>query len=300
MIKIRPIENTWLDLRSTQQGKWDTYTWIEKFETTLKQVAKNLDLDTTIGYCDAAYATDDLINYTENSPIPYLFKMSPNRYFIDNYSPVLWKESDIDSTIRTKYANPNKYKLGELQYEFTGDYILFALQANNFRAGSISQELLLKIIHWAETSQTYVLFKLHPFTGENNRVIAFWNRLTDMKVINKYAILVDSSYNTDSLIDGSRAVWTYSSGVSLQGALRGKPVAVFNANMDYTAVARLVTSPEEANLITAKPEDEVNRFLTWYYNKLVIDVSSEQLAQSLQNRIVDCVSKDYDVERIFR
>lgn len=300
MINIRPINNVWLDLRSTQPGKWDTYSWIEKFETTLNQLAKNLDLTTTIGYCDAAYATDDLINYTENSPIPYLFKVSPNRYYIDNYSPALWKYSDIDSTIRNNYVNPNKYKAGELEYVFEHNYVLFALQANNFRSGAISQQLLLKIIHWAETSKTYVLFKLHPFTGENNRVIEFWNRLVELQVIKQYAVLVDSTYNTDSLIDGSRAVWTYSSGVALQGILKSKPVAVFNGSMDYAGAARVVTSPEEANLITAKSDDEVNRFLTWYYNKLVIDVSSDTFVQALQTRIESCIINDYDIERIFR
>ena len=299
MINVYPIKESWLLARDKQPRKNSTYTWISKFENALLSVAKNLNHSTSIGYCDSAIYTNYKINYTENSPVPFYFKMSPGRYYIDTFQPALWHNTDIDSSIYNKYINSNKYQTASNIYKFNNSYILFALQSANFREKALSQRLLIHLIYWAESTKNYILFKLHPFTGTGNKLLLLWNRLVELKLVKKYAVLVSEHYNIDNLIENARAVWTYSSGVALQALVKNKPVAVFSRVTDYIDICSFVTTPEQASNIIEPDKESVSRFLTWYYNKLIIDVNSLTLETAIEQRIDSCVRHNYDLVRIF-
>jgi hypothetical protein len=298
MIKLQPIGAMWKEMRVTQPEKFSVYDLIERFEDTLKLVTQDIDYETSIGYYDRVMDNaSSFIEYTENTPIPHLFRMSPKRYFLNTYQPKLWQNHDVNSTIRSQFASANKYAPRTEVYEFNQPYIMFALQSINFRQYYMPTRLFIELIHWAETNQRYVLFKAHPFTTPDNKIFAYWKMLQKNGVITKYAVLVDAKFNTDTLIDNAEMVWTYSSGVGLQAVLQGKPVASFTDQTDYADMYTICKSPAEAAL--AKVNPDVDRFLSWYYEKLIIDVSRDDLADQITNRIQKCVELDYDVERIF-
>lgn len=299
MISINTIGDHWKTIRDQQQEKFSGYRWIERFESELQNASNDLDVSTSIGYYTNYARNMYKIEYTENTPVPYLFKMSPNRYFLNIFNPKLWYKHDIDSNIRSKFADANKYALRDSVYQFDNPYILFALQSVNFTSTTMSKRLFIELVHWAETNKKYVLFKLHPFTTPDNNILLYWNMLKEAGVIKKYAILVDSKYNTDELIANSNAVWTYSSGVGLNAVVQNKIVVSFTDQLDYADLYTICQSPNEAILAENKPKVDVDRFLSWYYNKLIIDVSRDDLYEQICNRIQSCVVNNYDIERIF-
>jgi hypothetical protein len=299
MISINTIGNSWKTIRNHQQEKFNNYKWIEKFESELKNITNNIDISTTIGYYTNSTYNSYLIEYCENTPITYFFKMSPNRYFLDKFNHKLWHRHDVDTSITSKFFNANKYTLRDEVYQLDKPYILFALQSVNFTSYSMSKKLFIELVHWAEINKKYVLFKLHPFTTSDNKILLYWNMLKEAGVIKKYAILVDSKYNTDKLISNSDAVWTYSSGVGLNAVIQDKIVVAFTDQLDYTDLYTICKNPNEAILATNKSKLDMDRFLSWYYNKLIIDVSREDLNTQISNRIQICVENNYDIERIF-
>lgn len=299
MISINTIGDRWKILRNNQQEKFNGYRWIKRFESELQDVSNNLDASTTIGYYTNSVYNTCQIEYTENTPVPYLFKMSPSRYFLDTFNPKLWYRHDVDSNIRSKFADANKYALRDEVYQFDKPYILFALQSVNFTSTTMTKRLFIELVHWAEANKKYVLFKLHPFTTADNKILLYWDMLKEAGVIKKYAVLVDSTYNTDELISNSDAVWTYSSGVGLNAVVKDKIVVAFTDQLDYADLYTICQNPNEAILAKNKPKIDIDRFLSWYYNKLIIDVSREDLNDQIYNRIQSCVANDYDIKRIF-
>ena len=298
MISVNPVGSTWKDARKSQPEKFSVYEFIKMFEDELISVTSDMKYDTSIAYYDRVMSNRPaLIQYTENSPIPYFFKMSPNQYFLESYTPRLWTRYDTNSSIRDKFKHANKYIPRNQTFGFDKHYILFALQSINFRQNYMPTRLLLELIHWAETNKRYVLFKLHPFTQPDNQLLTYWKMLQDNGVIKKYAILVDHEFNIDELIDNAEMVWTYSSGVSLQAALKEKPVVVFTDAIDYAEICTICKSPAEA--VMAKVNRDVDRFLSWYYEKLIIDVNRFDLRDQITSRIIKCVESNYDTESIF-
>jgi hypothetical protein len=299
MISINTIGDRWKTLRDHQQEKFNGYKWIERFESELQSVSNDLRVSTTIGYYTNSAYNNYLIEYTENTPIPYFFKMSPNRYFLDKFNPKLWNRHDVDTNIISKFVNANKYALRNKVYQFDKPYILFALQSVNFTSHSMSKKLFIELVHWAETNKKYILFKLHPFTTSDSKILLYWDMLKEAGVISKYAVLVDSEYNTDELISNAEAVWTYSSGVGLNAVVQDKIVVAFTHQVDYADLYTICQNPNEAILAKHKSKFHIDRFLSWYYNKLIIDVSREDLNKQISDRIQSCVENSYDLERIF-
>lgn len=303
MIKVNPVGENWRSVHADadQKEKFSIYDWIKKFETELRVVSQSLDIDTVIDYYNhyPVKRSDyqSIIEYEENTPIPYLFKLSPGRYFLNRFNPKLWHRHDIDSTIKSKFINANKYALRSELYQFSDPYILFSLQSTNFGSRSMSKKLLIELVYWAETNKRYILFKLHPFTNSNSKLLLYWKMLEAAGVISKYAILVDSKFNTDNLVQNADAVWTYSSGVGLNAVLQGKPVVAFTDQQDYADLYTICQTPSE--VVHATATLDTDRFLSWYYNKLIIDVSRDDLNNQIIDRIKSCVDNNYDIERIF-
>ncbi len=299
-MKTRLIGSYWKDIRINQPEKTSVFTWVDKFESELTKVSQDVPDKLLVGYYDKFMGYEQAqIEYTENTPIPYYFKLSPHRYYIENFTPKLWMNTDVDSTIRDKFIDANKYVPKKDIFQFTESFILFTLQSVNFRRDSLSQRTLLELVHWAESNKRYILFKLHPFTSEDNPTLIFWDKLVQASVVKKYAVLVGTDYNTDDLIQRADMVWTHSSGTSLSAVLAGKPVAAFSDKTDYAELYTTCQSPEEAANVQAKPQQEIDRFLSWYYHKLIIDVSRTDLYDQIHNRILKCIDTDYDLSKIF-
>ena len=298
MLNLQLIGENWKISRESQPEKLVNYKWIESFESTLSNVDSPEDL-TVRYYTQSSEFSKRSIAYTEGTPVVQFFKMSPGVFFIENFDNTLWKNQDIDSNIRDKFSSVTKYIQPDKTYQFDKPYILFALQSINFTDTTLSKRLLIELIYWAETNKRYVLFKLHPFTKPDDKIVKYWQMIQSAGIIKEYAVLVDASYDTTDLIKRADEVWTYSSGVSLEAVLHNKPTMCFAPNTEFAAIVNVSSSPLALSYANAVTEEDVNRFLSWYYHKLIIDVSREDLQAQIEKRINDCVTYDFDPIKVF-
>ena len=247
--------------------------------------------------------SSSILEYSESSPFARLFKVSPNGYYLYNYENIdLWKKAQVDTDILSKYLyHTNKYKQPATLYEPNiSDYILFTLQANaTFAKHSFNIRGLFDIVKWANNNKQHILFKLHPFTPENSHIHNTWRILQEHGYITQYTVLIGKEYNLDSLIDGSKAVWTFSSGSGFQAILKGKPVAHFFKDTDYQPIATFATSPEEASSSKVCDTDKLYQYLSWYYHKLTIDVTADNFIDRLDRRFHDVYKKGKTLDQIF-
>jgi hypothetical protein len=293
----------WKNLRINQKEKWKNSHWFEVFNKKLLSFSD--DFNGVVSYYDGSSITKKpstkLIEYSENTPIFYHFKLSPNGYFLYNYKPdPLWQAHDIDTNILSFYnKQTNKYKQPDNKFNFQYPYILFALQSLPARTDI---KKLIEVILWAEKNKTYLLFKKHPFSKPNDVFDKLFTAMRSKKLITKYAILVSYDFNIDYLISACEGLWTFSSGTGFQALLKNKPVSVFKVQSfcaDYYPIARLCSSPEEAYNNKSISEDTVKRFFSWYYNKLVIDLSTKDCEEKIYNRLHDVYIKRKSIEEIF-
>jgi hypothetical protein len=307
MIEAKFIsENEWRAARANQPSKWVHSHWIAKFNQVAEQHLH--EFDGRLEYykfnkLEANRAGRGVLEYTENTPIVNLFKVSPYGYYLNNYDVNdIWRYWDLDSNIINVYQNmqTNKYQQGDQKYD-ASNYILFPLQANRtFARHSFDLKILLKCILWATANQRTILFKLHPHTDPAGHVYRYWNDLKAMGVISKYTVLVLPEYNIDELIANADAVWSFSSGAIMQAAIAGKPVASFWPSHDWLPIAPFCDSPESAAAITELNTEDRDRFLSWYYQSLTIDVSAANFEQRLVQRFRKCLgNNETDLYKIF-
>jgi hypothetical protein len=245
----------------------------------------------------------DILEYSETTPFARMFKVSPKGYFLYNYEPYdLWKRHSIDNNIISKYTyETNKYtqpdKTFTIQHQ---DYILFCLQANaTYLPHSFNVRGLFDIVKWSKEHSKPVYFKLHPHTKPDSHIYKLWQKLKDNGYITDITVLIDSSYNLDHLIDNSLAVWTFSSGAGFQAILKNKPVSHFYQETDYATIANFVSTPEQAFLSKQTNEEDKLRYLSWYYHKLTMDVTSNTFVDRLDERFYQVFEKRLKIDQIF-
>lgn len=298
-MRIRFVSDNWKSLRSHQTQKWKNYTFIENFEKALIDTQFEYDVD--VQYYTAR--KDEYVNkiqYSETTPFVKQIKLVPNDYFL-NWFPDLpiWKNTDIDSDIMLRIGSMNKYDQPQEQYTHDKPYILFALQSLNFMNHNyMDVKQFAKVMLWAEHNKTDVLFKLHPFNRKNDLTMRYWNSLRKTNAGGKYVHLIPATYNVDHLIQNSEGVWTHSSGVAFQALVHGKPVVSMTENVDWASISSVYRNPLET-IFTKTSSEDVLRFLSWYYHKLTLDSTSDNLSSLIEARLERIVSNNFDIEKIF-
>jgi len=297
-------EDDWKQGRQHQESKFTNYYKLNNFHKALENL-KN-DYTGTISYHKFnkkfnATLLNNTLEYTENSPIFEYFKLSPNSYYLNEFpDDNLWRSCDIDSSVYSLFQDTNKYKQSPELFIFDKPYILFTLQSNGSKlVHSFNAETFIRIVMWATTNKKYILFKLHPYHFPNSNIETCWKYLDKKGYISDYVMLVDKRYNLDHLIKNAEQVWTFSSGAGMQAVIYNKPVAHFWKNVDFFPVANFVTTPEEAYLTKKPSNEDITRFLTWYFTKLTINSESVNLEKRLRHRLEQYfVYKQSDISQI--
>lgn len=303
MILILNSEEEWKLARNHHPDKHKNSHYIKKFNEAVMSIHDRYD--GVLEYHNISRRTGqskESLEYTENSPFFRLFKISPARFYLDHFDrDYLWKRHSIDPAILSRYEKEtNKYSQSDNLFDIQHDYILFTLQSNeNLADHSFNIKTLIDILRWSKENRKHVYFKLHPFTSENSHVVMFWEALKSRGEVSEYSVLVGKDYNLDHLIDNCEALWTFSSGSGFQGVIKRKPVAHFYPNVDFRAVSQFARTPEEASLAMKPNEDELMRFLSWYYHKLTIDVSDESLIDKLNQRFTMFFKEKKTIDEIF-
>lgn len=76
------ITKEWSEIRKTQKEKYQNIQHLEKFNKCLLDLKNDFDGEVKYFYNTNNKVTNTLY-YAENTPVFYLFKLSPNGYFID-------------------------------------------------------------------------------------------------------------------------------------------------------------------------------------------------------------------------
>jgi hypothetical protein len=309
MLKTNLITSSqWKEARKDQPLKWKHARHFDKFNKSILKFASEFDGELNYyTHPEPTLETKMKMEYSENSPIFHFFKIVPYGFYLYNYDKIdMWKKIDIDSNILEKYNrySTNKYDQKSKLFEFEKDYILFPLQSLWVR---FDITMFIKCIKWAEQNKKYIIFKKHPFSKDGDHIDQIWKHLLSKKIITKYAILLSHDYNLDNLIDHCKMVWCFSSGSGMQALLKHKPVSFFQWDepgrkrpcVDYAPIAKFCTSPEAAYNNIGMPDEEVKRFFSWYYHKLIIDLEDAGYEKKLYNRLNNYYKHERCIDDIF-
>lgn len=249
------------------------------------------------------YNSRSIIEYSESSPFARLFKVSPSGYYLYNFQQNdLWKRHKIDDTIRQYFSiNSNKYTQPAGLYDIQHDkYILFCFQSNASRINHpFNIRGIYDILKWSKETNTPVYFKEHPHMKEDSHLINMWNKLKKAGFVTDITRFIGKEYQLDHLIDNSSAVWSFSSGAGFQAVLKNKPVVHFYENTDYSAIANYAKTPEDAIKAKCARDEDCLRFLSWYYHKLTIDVTSSNFTERLNERFDQVFNHELPIDKIF-
>lgn len=245
-----------------------------------------------------AKTRSDHLVYIEGTPFFSLFKLTPNGYFIDYYQPDdYWKSAETDPKIiqRLLARNANKYIQTSDTIDLNLDrYILFPMQRP-----SLQIKLIEQCLQWAKDNKRHIVFKTHPMPVDEVDLMVYWSDFNNRGLLSKYSHLVDN-VNTDVLVDNCEMVWTTNSGVGTQALLKGKAVAYFENDYDFTygPIATFCKSVDDAANATISI-DNVEKYFSWYYHKFAIDMQAVNYREKINQRFDMFYNRGYTVEQLF-
>lgn len=236
------------------------------------------------------------LSYGEGTPVFYFFKLSPEEYFIRNfnYKPYWHTHSTNNNTIDYLLSiDWNKYKANTNVYIPDKPYVLVILN-------DMSQELTMieYMCVWAKLNQHRVVFKAHPFPADNSNPIEKWQRVKNKSTY----VELCADVNTNVLVDNCNALVTVESGVGLYALLTNKPVTYFRNDIDYSygAIANYCDKLSNIDELVFKklPQQDIYQYLSWFYNKVIVDVSIDY-ENSLYQRFDKYFNKKCSIDDYF-
>ena len=302
MIEYCDLER-WHNARGHQQDKWNNEHHIVTFNHALSRVTPPDGMDVVYHKYDKRNYRKGLVHFVESSPVFYLFRLSPRSYYLDNFRyDDAWKKSRADHSYIDYFRsiNTNKYSQKSTQTSFNFEYILFPLQSDPWKIKrTFDLDRIIDCMNWANENKRHVVYKLHPFSTPQSHIPRYFDMLEERGIMGEYNSVVSHESNIDYLIDHASAVWTFSSGAGFQALVKGKPVAHFHEDVDFKNITLFAKSAEHAAMAKAPSDDDLAKYLTWYYETLSIDATTKDLAQRIQDRLHLIHRLDYDVRKIF-
>lgn len=225
-------------------------------------------------------STKNCLVYDSGLPNFQHYLLTPNGYYINKFHNFdLWKRFDIDSTMLSffKSLDNTKYKQPNNKIKIDKPYVFYALQ----NTANEKQQQIKSTLKWATKNKRLVVFKPHPI--HYKEALEFWEKLKGANLISDYTQLV-SDVDVNDLIINSTAVVTNDSSTTFTAALYGIPSATFSRTR-FCEIVPHISDISEIDGVTATKEKDVERFLTWYYNKLVVDVTTPQFESKIQTII---------------
>lgn len=227
------------------------------------------------------------LSYSEGCPIFNFFKLVPNGHFIKKFDleylsddyPIRQDIEDILKKNTVKKWDDNFVKPLWMNQE---DYILFLTQ-HLWRKRDFY--LLKEVVEYSVENNETLIIKEHiipPIGYEYNKVINWIHKKCD-EHSNVY--FIDRTFETYPLIPSSKYIWSINSSVGLAALMQNKRYSYFEKNLDYAfhISAHYADSIEEA----VKYDHSYEKFLSkmsWYYDKMIIDVNDENHFYLLDKR----------------
>lgn len=274
----------WIERRKNCPIKLKNAPFLKKFEDGLcYEKARHLD----------QYQPNHLI-YNEGSPNFYKFKMCPNGdYIVTNPRLHLWKNTKTNPYIwETLDSSNDKYQVETIQFTFDQPYDLFLLQMVSTK----DLRPTVDALYHATKNKRVTLFKKHPAVGDGTDFDIVWKKFESYGLITNYTILIENVDN-DALVKNARVVYSADSAVTYNALIRGIPTATYR-DTDLSEIVPVIKNADCISEIPKINHTETEQFLTWYHEKLVIDVTKHDYKQK-RDRVVDMYSVGMSTAEIF-
>lgn len=270
--------NEWLRGRDMHPAKVQQARWIDRFNEALSQVE-------TTSRRSVAYMSGPDMTYIEGTPVFHWFKLTRSGFFIGHgYDDETWKSYPVRPDIREILHNTelNKWDVEDTALDIEPGYILFPVQVFSSQI-----KLIAQTAKWATDNKQRVLIRPHPYPRENVDEHQIWDRMVSRLGLNEEYVQFSGTGNINALVKGCKAVWSSNSGVGLPALLQNKPVAYFLKDFDHTYgnVATFCKTVEDAAQAPPPCPEDVDRFFSWYYDTVVIDLQREECVEDIQRRI---------------
>lgn len=229
------------------------------------------------------WATQSL-TWATGRPMVNMIKITRNGEYIQSHMKHdisfrhLWKDREIDDNIiETLFAMKNdRFPQPDNIIELPDSYDLFLLQIPD----SHDKEQTIDALKYARDTKRYTLFKKHP-TKDHMR---YWNEFEEQGYVSDYSIYVDAP--TDHLVRNADRIYSSDSIVSYNALLYNKPVCTYKTN-DFSEIVPMIDNAYEIDNIEPVPVDVRNRFLTWWYYNLCIDINKNDFEERIERRIIN-------------
>jgi len=307
LTKIKSDKEVWINSRIPQDSirgnakKVPQSIWFDRFHDLIKPYLQKYN--PSLSY----YANPESFDlyFSESTPIFHFFKISPKRYYINNFQlKNFYKFTDIDeAALEQVYGNSKSDKWiiqkPPISFSYNFPYVLYAMGQFTWEI-----ETIKKMKEWTEKNKVHIVLKPHP---------TIWNDQPDLLVqnnnwysvfkrkgwINEYIHLAKSD-NIHDLIADPNCIqfWTNHSGTALNAILANKPTSFFliKDGVDYYEISNKCKyhdfdSAYENALLNDK--DDLYKWISWYYNYLVLDLKNKNASEILDQRLYRYYEKGY-------
>ena len=314
-MKAVPYHEQWAKNRQDTSSKVAKVNYLKEFEEALceldfKLPPKHIDIldNTNVGYLQ------NTLIYSEGSPIFHHFNISPGGELLHkagrgfasgvgclNRFRNLWKWHDIDSNILDQYKDDKKWQIDldsvteeELTFVKKGEFDLFPLQFFD----SCDMPETFDAIKCVFRTGKPTIFALHPVThADIEKYGKIWDQFIEAQIVPDGAFLIHGR-DTNSFIPYADKVYSANSAVSFSAMIAGKPTATYRATPWSEVLPVIDSAMHDVKDLKPVPEDDMKRFLSWYYNKFTIDLHSSDWKSKLE-KIVEKKNNGKDFEGIF-
>ena len=194
-----------------------------------------------------------------------------------------WLNATVDIKIVKKYRNNlayDKYSNKNITTYYKDFSVCFlSLKKRTFDNGDI------ECMRWATQAKRYTIFKIHPQIAKANpkRIKKFIQICKNLGYLSEYTVLLYDNCNVSDLINKSNFVYGSESSVIIQALIAGKPCFLTSETPFLDIIPTYYKIPDDYVPIKIH-EDTVNKFITWYYYAVCIDINKENWQHLIKKR----------------
>lgn len=195
-----------------------------------------------------------------------------------------WKTFEIDPNIKELLLSKETDKYIQVQdnSSLPEKYDLFLLQLVSCK----DREQSFKALKFIKEQKIPTILKRHPL-HKTHFFEDFWKEAKERGVTSEWAIPVFGDSN--SLIKNASKVYSVDSASSFNALLHNVPVYTFE-KMFFSEIVPLCDIYDMDK--TKQPsQEDILKFLSWYYHSFVIDVEAEGWKERIEKRIINFKNK---------
>tara|TARA_B100000683_G_scaffold148729_1_gene144043 strand:+ start:263 stop:1141 length:879 start_codon:yes stop_codon:yes gene_type:complete len=198
----------------------------------------------------------------------YLGTYNPFKYEYKNY--------DIDSNILKFYLSidNNKFGIKRKTPEWSSlpeDFDLFVMQ----QPTTVDRNTTQNVLNYARNKKRHVIFSAHPSSNDKHD----WNIFKKSGLVSKYTHFVNN-IDTNELAKKCKRLISAYSGVSFVGLIYQKPTFNYR-NTPWSEIIPVIKNATTEVNDKIPDEEELLRFLSWYYHKLTFDLNNSNWTNKL-------------------